>query len=144
MASIWGDKKYQLNWPHNDAYTDDDGSPIPKNVAGSQAKREFGKQICGYTERELREGLEYVKRYTGDDDGNIDRFRFIDIADILKAVEECKFSASQQRSHKTFAEQKAEDIAAMRAKGIEPLEQLPCSREQNKSRMASMIQEFQL
>ena len=101
-------------------------------ITADAVKAEFCEEILSLTSSQLDAALSLVKR-----DGSV---TFIDIPKILSLAAQ----AVPAPYHKTFAEQKAEDIAAMRAKGIEPLEQLPCSREQNKSRMASMIQEFQL
>lgn len=83
--------------------------------------------ICEYTQPELERAFKFVA-----DNGGMN---FLNIGEILEAVE----TSRPSKYHKTFEQQKAEDIAAMRAKGIEPLEHKPCSREQNKRRMADLM-----
>lgn len=92
IAAMWGDKKFHLNWPPNEAYTDDAGNDFPENMQLKAAQREWGKEICEHTEAQLREGLQHIKKSKNP------KYQYIDLRDILDAVKDAKKPAY----HKPF------------------------------------------
>lgn len=101
LITVWGQKKFDLNWP------DDETRKF--------AKKEWHEQICSHSMAELNRALAYCKS------SKDDRFRFIDLKEILGAVEESRPAAY----HKPFSNDNA-------------LPHLALPNETNKAEMAKL------